>query len=278
LVSPDHAIYIRGGLIPAKLLVNGGSIAQERGWTSVTYYHVELARHAIILAEGLPVESYLDTGNRGAFENGGGPVMLHPAFSRGTHEDSGCAPLMVAPAQVLPVWQRLAQRAVATGWPAALPEATDDSDLHLRVGRRLLWPVSTSDERCTFVLPGGVRDVRLVSRAARPGVTQPWMNDIRRLGVRIWRITLADNGSLAEMALDSPALGDGWWAVETEGRRTARWTDGDASLLLPSGSGAVRVLTLWLAGSTNYPVHTTHDATPRVTGQQRSALLGNFGG
>jgi hypothetical protein len=36
----------------------------------VTYYHVELAAHDVILAEGLLCESYLDTGNRAAFVNG----------------------------------------------------------------------------------------------------------------------------------------------------------------------------------------------------------------
>jgi hypothetical protein len=33
----------------------------------ITYWHVECARHEVLLAEGLPAESYLDTGNRGAF-------------------------------------------------------------------------------------------------------------------------------------------------------------------------------------------------------------------
>jgi hypothetical protein len=30
----------------------------------------------VILAEGLPCESFLDTGNRGAFENGGRAVQM----------------------------------------------------------------------------------------------------------------------------------------------------------------------------------------------------------
>ena len=35
----------------------------------MTYYHVELSTHDVILAEGLATESYLDTGNRAAFES-----------------------------------------------------------------------------------------------------------------------------------------------------------------------------------------------------------------
>ncbi len=29
-----------------------------------SYYHVELPHHDVLLAQGLPAESYLDTGNR----------------------------------------------------------------------------------------------------------------------------------------------------------------------------------------------------------------------
>jgi hypothetical protein len=65
VVSPDHAIFVDGKRICARQLVNGTTIRQERDWTAVDYYHVELDRHAILLAEGLPAESYIDTGNRG---------------------------------------------------------------------------------------------------------------------------------------------------------------------------------------------------------------------
>jgi hypothetical protein len=40
-----------------------------------------LPRHAVILAEGLPAESYLDTGNRAAFSNGGDAIAAHPEFA-----------------------------------------------------------------------------------------------------------------------------------------------------------------------------------------------------
>jgi Hint domain len=94
-LSPDHAVHVIDVLIPVKQLVNGISIAQVPVDT-VTYYHVELSQHDVLLADGLPVESYLDTGNRRNFANSGGPVMLHPDFSSHHWEAGGCAPLVVS--------------------------------------------------------------------------------------------------------------------------------------------------------------------------------------
>ncbi len=94
LLSPDHAVYIGEVLIPVKHLVNGSSIEQVPV-DHVTYYHVELPRHAVLLAEGLAVESYLDTGDRGNFVNGRGPVALYPDFASRQWEAEGCAPMVV---------------------------------------------------------------------------------------------------------------------------------------------------------------------------------------
>lgn len=80
-LSPDHAIFAEGVLIPVKHLLNGRSIRQMSR-ARVTYFHIELERHAILLAEGLPAESYLDTGDRQAFAHGAGVVALHPAWGQ----------------------------------------------------------------------------------------------------------------------------------------------------------------------------------------------------
>jgi autotransporter passenger strand-loop-strand repeat protein len=79
-LSPDHAVFVSGVLVPVKLLVNGTSIVQTRR-PSVTYHHVELPGHAVILAEALPVESYLDTGDRANFHDGAAPIRLFPDFA-----------------------------------------------------------------------------------------------------------------------------------------------------------------------------------------------------
>jgi autotransporter passenger strand-loop-strand repeat protein len=54
-LSPDHAIYVEGVLIPVCHLIYGNTIAQVPV-DSVTYYHIELAAHDVLLAEGLSAE------------------------------------------------------------------------------------------------------------------------------------------------------------------------------------------------------------------------------
>lgn len=92
-LSPHHALYIDGCLFEAISLVNGDTIRQETSGGFVSYHHVELDRHDVILAEGLPCESYLDTGTRDDFE--GAPALrLHPVFQT-SMEAARCAPLVV---------------------------------------------------------------------------------------------------------------------------------------------------------------------------------------
>lgn len=67
LLSPDHAVFVKGALIPVGLLENGLTVVREP-MDRVTYFHVELERHDVLLSEGLASESYLDTGNRADFD------------------------------------------------------------------------------------------------------------------------------------------------------------------------------------------------------------------
>jgi hypothetical protein len=59
-LSPGHAIYIDGILIPASNLVNGVTIVANAKpeVRSLTLFHIELDTHEAILAEGLAVESF----------------------------------------------------------------------------------------------------------------------------------------------------------------------------------------------------------------------------
>ncbi len=102
ILSPDHAVLVDGALVPVRHIVNGLSIVQETRET-VTYWHVELGRHDIVFAEGLACETYLDTGNRGAFDAADDATELHPDFARGAAaraiwEQRGCATILTDPA------------------------------------------------------------------------------------------------------------------------------------------------------------------------------------
>jgi hypothetical protein len=100
LLSPDHAVHgdgegaAPGVLIPIRHLVNGATIVQEAA-DRVEYWHVELPAHDVLLAEGLAVESYLDTGNRCAFVNGGPALLVHPDFALNVWATDACAPLVL---------------------------------------------------------------------------------------------------------------------------------------------------------------------------------------
>jgi Hint domain len=70
LISPDHALLVDGLLVHAGALVNGVSIRRETDLPEMfTYYHIELADHALILAENTPAETFIDHAGRLAFDN-----------------------------------------------------------------------------------------------------------------------------------------------------------------------------------------------------------------
>jgi collagen type I alpha len=101
-LSPDHAVFVNDVLVPVKLLINGGSIRWiER--SSIQYFHVELPRHAVILAEGLTVESYFNLADRANFRDDTEAVRLFPECAPrpasavpGMWETLGAAPLVMA--------------------------------------------------------------------------------------------------------------------------------------------------------------------------------------
>lgn len=69
-VSVDHALLIDDALVQAGALVNGRTIVRETDLPErLSYHHLELADHALILAEGVAAETFIDTVTRRRFDN-----------------------------------------------------------------------------------------------------------------------------------------------------------------------------------------------------------------
>jgi Hint domain len=246
-VSPDHGIFADGKLICARQLVNGATIRQVHGQRSVEYFHIELDTHAILLAEGLAAESYLDTGNRAFFANASGSIILHPDLTaqvdHPAREAGSCVPFVWEEEFVRPTWEKLAARAPQLGRPLPQLDTTADPDLAVMANGRKLRPIVVTDGCYQLIVPVGVNEVRLVSRASAPNEAKPWLEDRRQLGVYVERIVLRNQHEIEVIPLDHPALGQGWRSVEHAGQEMRRWTSGDAILRLPFEGPAVLEIT-----------------------------------
>ncbi len=258
LLSPEHCVLLDGYLVPARCLVNDMTIVRESDLPEVEYYHIETRAHAIILAEGLPAETYLDTGNRAIFENAGTALMLHPEFhiNAGLRQwaSDACAPLAEDTATIEPIWRRVAERARMQGYVAPARPVTTEADLRLRVGGRSFAPAMLAPDRAVFALPGGlVGDMVLASRHASSADRPAWLNDNRRLGVAVRRIVVRSGPQERVLSMDHPALAGGWHPVEGVGPEAWRWTDGAGRIRLQAGPAAV-VVEVSLCGAMTYPL------------------------
>jgi hypothetical protein len=251
-------------LVPGRLLVNGTSIQRDETRRRVTYYHIELETHDILLAEDLPVESYLETGNRGMFENAGAPLLLHPDLTndQARRATRSCAPFTDDPNRIQPLWRALADRAATHGWPQPdATSATDDPGLHLVVDGHRITPIAVIHGKHSFILPPEARQVRLRSRTAIPSDTTPWLADDRRLGVLLRGLTI----EATPIPLDHPNLGAGWWAPEWHDPATLRrWTNGDTELPLPQSPDGPYLLEVDIAASLPYPLPAEASDPPSI--------------
>lgn len=234
-LSPDHGVFIDGGLIPVHRLVNGATIRYDHDWSEVTYFHFELDRHDIVLAEGAAAETYLDTGNRPVFdaECGVRPLRLAApdadplAATLHAYQNWGCAPLHLGGPAVATAHARLRRRAEDMGW-----RLTDDPSLSLTCDAYPTCAVAmTGAGEMSFRFPAEARHIRLRSRSFVPCEIDAENPDGRRLGVAVMRALLDD------APLPDAAFSAGFHAAEPHWR----WTVGDAGLRLPRRSQPMRL-------------------------------------
>jgi autotransporter passenger strand-loop-strand repeat protein len=237
-LSPGHNIAINGALAPIFLLINGHSVAQiER--EHVVYWHVELEAHDILLAEGVPAESYLDCGNRTAFVNGGAFIEAHPDFAPRRPADT-CLPLIKGGLRVVQTKARLIARLVEQGH-----EINSEAGAHVVVDGLHIEPTRLSQTLVGFELPDGGQKIALRSRTFIPAHTVAASEDLRELGLCVGRLQI--DGKTIALEGDE-FCGVGWHEAEYAGKGFAhRWTNGAA----PLPAGARKVL-IDLAGDGYY--------------------------
>jgi hypothetical protein len=221
-VSPDHAMLIDDLLIPARYLVNGVSIRQVPFMQQVRYFHVELETHDILLAEGAPAESYLDTGNRAAFANGPARLATHPGPARDWSE--ACAELVVTGPRLVAIKRRLFARGAR---PVPIRQVLQVIDEQ----RRPLRPTRQTED-WTYTVPPDTRSLHLLSDPFVPARHVAESLDQRRLGVRLSAVSIDGY----PMPLDAPIYHDGFYPTEVTGEGACRWTNGAARLVLPEGA------------------------------------------
>jgi len=209
-VTRRHAMLVGDVLVPAEHLVNDVSVVWDDRAQVAEFYHIELATHDLLLAEGAASETFRDDDSEHAFHN--------LASRRQKLCVPPCRPLINSGPQLDAAWRTVA---VLAGAQAAI---TAEPDLHIRIhGTRL--DGRRDADRWIFDLPHGAREIVLASRSTIPATIAD-NADQRRLGVAVREIIVwrGDQHRLIDLA--DRALTDGWHAAD----RGYRWTKGLAVL------------------------------------------------
>jgi T5SS/PEP-CTERM-associated repeat protein len=245
-ITKGHALYLDSVLIPVEFLANHRSILWDDRAQEVTIYHIELATHAVLLANGAPAESYRDDGNRRLFHNAN--------TGWGNPEKPPCAPVLTGGPLVDAAWRRLLDRA---GPRPGLP-LTDEPDLHLLVDGQRVDGSPRPNGYYAFELARPPSDLRVISRAGSPAELG-LARDPRVLGVAVRQIRLWQGARLRTLDASDRSLVDGFHAFESV--NSFRWTNGDAALpavLFWDIEGACQV-ELLLGDAMRYPLFAETD-------------------
>ncbi len=223
-VSQHHALclnVIDEVLIPVSELINGATVSRFET-DEVTYWHVELDSHDILLSNGMPTESYIDVGNRSFFMES--ETVALDAYPDRIPQDLSdyCRPFVNQGAVVGALRERLRHRALGLNWSIG---GSAHADLHLVADGVRIEP-DLSGLRARFVVPASAKDVWLVSATTVPehvGANE----DRRTLGVCIQTIGIDDGLDFRSTVESSDQrLTVGFHAAE----EAQRWTTGRARL------------------------------------------------
>ncbi|MES2712592.1 MAG: Hint domain-containing protein [Pseudomonadota bacterium] len=201
-VSPDHAILRGIVLVPARLLLNGVTIVQEHDWPQITYYHLELPRHSVLIADGAPAESWLDDGRRAQFSNSGVTVRFVDFESACASRGLTCFPVLRDERSTAPLRASLAARARDLGF-----QEVDEPDLRLRVGEIGLKSVRAGPGRYVFRLNAEAASIaqrRGLALSSRVSTETAAVG--RQLGAAISGLTLRAGGLSVSIGAGDPRL------------------------------------------------------------------------
>ena len=163
-VSPKHAMSLDGVLIAAERLVNGVTITQATEVDEVSYWHIELDSHDVLIAEGAPSESFVDDNSRAMFHNAQEFAELYPEAEQ--QPAVYCAPRVQDGHTLHAVWTRLAERAgIAVANNDDLGELTGEVVLHN--GKLTGWARNAAHPKapvCLDLIADGVLVGRVLAR------------------------------------------------------------------------------------------------------------------
>ncbi len=214
-VTKGHAFWFDGVLIPVEFLLNHRLIEWDDHAQEVELYHIELASHDVLVANGAPAESYRDDGNRWLFRNANSGWELPPK--------PPCAPVLTGGPAVDAIWRWLLDRA----GPRPGFALTDNPDLHLVVDGQRLDASDRSGTAYIFRLREHPSSVRIVSRAAVPAELG-LARDPRVLGVAVRQIVVRQGTRFRRIEAADARLSEGFHPFEPDNRQ--RWTSGNAAL------------------------------------------------
>ena len=171
-LSPSHCVYMNGVLIPVTHLVNGATILHDNAAQAATYFHIELDRHDIVLADGLECESYFDDGNR---------ATMYHELGRRCPARRAYAPVVTQGARLAAARRGLHDIAMAAGFAASFQPALRGVAAGADFVPEIL-PAGMG-RVARFAFPRPVRELALFSATACPADTDPDSDDRRELGV-----------------------------------------------------------------------------------------------